>query len=330
MAQWLLLDSIAVEFSRFIAYMPISRKFHFLINPVSGGGQGKIVFDFLPEIMRSMAFKEDEWKSEFSVYECFEEQVKEALENSECVIAVGGDGTATAVFNVLLRHEGLRKVKIGLIPLGTGNDLARVLNLYDALVSRGLLYIVRKLVAAESKDFDLWKINGKYAMANYFSAGIDARIAHEFNQDRAEGKIAGNSVLKNKLHYVKRFFADRNYRLESGELHITNSLGEKKSYSLVNNRTIIVGNIPSFAGGSNPFGNSDMADGFLEVLKVKSIKDFLKALSIGAGSSVAKAKKVEIDLKSDEFIQIDGEDLSGKLNMPISIEFGSRVQMLHL
>jgi len=306
-------------------------KFHFLINPISGGGQGKIVFDFLPEIMRSMAFEEQEWKSEFSIYEHFEEQVKEALENSECVIAVGGDGTATAVFDVLMQHEELRNVKIGLIPLGTGNDLARVLNLYEALVSRGLLYIVRKLVVAETRNLDLWKINGKFAMANYFSAGIDARIAHDFNHDRATGKIAGNSVLKNKLHYVKRFFADKDYRLDSGELNVTDFSGEKQSYTLANNRTVIVGNIPSFAGGSNPFGKSDMADGLLEVLNIKSIRSFLKALSIiGPGSSVIKAKKIEINLKNDEFVQIDGEDFSGKLAMPINIEFGGRVQMLHL
>ncbi|MCL2208052.1 MAG: hypothetical protein FWB90_08185 [Fibromonadales bacterium] len=307
------------------------RKFHFLINPISGGGQGRLVFDFLPEIMRSMAFDEHEWKCEFSIYEYFDEQVKEALENSECVIAVGGDGTATAVFDVLLQHEELRNVKIGLIPLGTGNDLARVLNLYEALVSRGLLYLVRKLVTAQTRSFDLWKINGKFAMANYFSAGIDARIAHDFNCDRAAGRIAGNSVFKNKLHYVKRFFADKDYRLEAGELQVTYESGEKKNFALVNNRTVIVGNIPSFAGGNNPFGKSDMADGLLEVLKVKSIRGFLKALSIiGPGTSVIKAKKIEINLKNDEFIQIDGEDFSGKLEMPISIEFGGKVQMLHL
>jgi len=306
------------------------KKFHFLINPISGGGQGKVVFDFLPEIMRSMNFKDDEWEREFSIFEQFEQQIKDALASSDCIIAVGGDGTATAVFSVLLRHAEFRHVKIGLIPLGTGNDLARVLNLYSALVDRGLLYIVRKLVVAEPRDFDLWKVNGNFAMANYFSAGVDARIAHDFNQDRAIGKISSNSVLKNKLHYIKRFFADKSYRLKTGELCITDKFGEKRRFSLENNCTVIVGNIPSFAGGSKPFGKSNMADGFLEVLRIKSIKGFLKAISIGAGSSAIKAKKIEIDLAKDEFIQLDGEDFKGKLKMPICIEFGCQVKMLHL
>ena len=310
--------------------MTIPKKFHFLINPVSGGGQGKVVFDFLPEIMRSMDFKEPEWEREFSVYEHFEEQVKNALENSERVIAVGGDGTATAVFSVLLQYAEFRHVEIGIIPLGTGNDLARVLNLYDALVDRGLLYIVRKLTAAKSRDFDLWKVNGKFAMANYFSAGIDARVAHDFNRDRKEGKIAGNSVIKNKLHYVKRFFADRNYRLKTGELRITDKSGEKKIIPLENSCSILVGNIPSYAGGNNPFGKSDIADGLCEVLRIKSIRCFIKAILIGSGRSAIKAKEIELDLAKDEFIQLDGEDLSGKLEMPIRIEFGGKVKMLHL
>ncbi|MCL2100318.1 MAG: hypothetical protein FWH22_01225 [Fibromonadales bacterium] len=310
--------------------MPILKKFHFLINPISGGGQGKVVFDFLPEIMRSMAFDETEWKREFSIYERFEEQIKEALASSECLIAAGGDGTATAVFNVLLKHEEFKNAKIGLIPLGTGNDLGRVLNLYSALVGRGLLYTVRKLVTAKSRKLDLWKINGKFAMANYFSAGIDARIAYDFNHDRAEGKIAGNSVAINKLHYVKKFFADKGYRLKTGELRITSKNGETKSYSLENNCTVIIGNIPSFAGGSNPFGKSDMADGLLEVLRIKSIKNFLIAISLGLSRYVKKAQEIEIHLNKDEFVQIDGEDFKGKLEMPIRIEFARKIEMLCL
>jgi len=301
-----------------------------LINPISGGGQGKEVFDFLPEIMRSMDFKEDEWKREFTAIDSFEEQIKGALAGSECLIAVGGDGTMTAVFSVLLQHEEFRNIKIGLIPLGTGNDLARVLNLYSALVDRGLLFLVRKLVVAKSREFDLWQVNGKFAMANYFSAGIDAHIAHDFNIDRAEGRIAGNSVLKNKLHYVRRFFADKDYRLKSGELCVTDAFGKKKVFLLQNNRTIIIGNIPSFAGGSNPFGKSNMADGLLEVLRIKSIPNFLKAITIGARRSVIKAKEIEIHLPKDEFIQIDGEDFKDKLEIPIFIKFGRKVNMLHL
>ena len=58
-------------------------KFFFLINPVSGGGQGKVIHKFLPEIMESMNFKADEWKSEFTRKESMEEQIREALSSTE-------------------------------------------------------------------------------------------------------------------------------------------------------------------------------------------------------------------------------------------------------
>lgn len=38
-------------------------KYHFLINPISGGGEGKNVFQFLPEIMDSLGFARATWKA---------------------------------------------------------------------------------------------------------------------------------------------------------------------------------------------------------------------------------------------------------------------------
>ena len=110
-------------------------KFFFLINPVSGGGQGKVIHKFLPEIMESMDFKSDEWKAEFTRKEGMDEQILNALASTETLVAVGGDGTVSSVFSIMLASEYASKVQIGLIPLGTGNDLARVLGLYKPLQS---------------------------------------------------------------------------------------------------------------------------------------------------------------------------------------------------
>ena len=64
-------------------------KFFFLINPVSGGGQGKVIHKFLPEIMESMDFKADEWKAEFTRKEGMEEQILTALSSTENDAHVG-------------------------------------------------------------------------------------------------------------------------------------------------------------------------------------------------------------------------------------------------
>ena len=316
-------------------------KFHFLINPISGGGQGKEIQKYLPEIMASEDYKEDEWKSEFTQAEGMKEQIQQALESTETLVAVGGVGTVSAVLSTMLLGGFSQKVKIGLIPLGTGNDLARVLNLYKPYVDRGLLFLVRRLVRAAARPFDIWKVNGQFALANYFSAGIDARIAHDFNLDRATGAISSSSVVANKLHYVKRFFADRDYMLKKGTLVYSNAFGERISQDLSEHRTIIVGNIPSFASGANPFFRSNMADGLLEVVDVPNMHNFLMAIAIGNIPLIGfiykkyflksrKVRSLELHLEPDEFLQLDGEDLSGKVGGRVTIEYAAQVNMLAL
>ena len=316
-------------------------KFFFLINPISGGGQGKVIYKFLPEIMESMNHKDSEWKAEFTDKDRMEEQMREALASTETLIAVGGDGTVSAVLSTMLLSDSANKVKIGLIPLGTGNDLARVLHLYKPFVDRGLLFLVRRLLLARARPFDLWQVNGKLAMATYFSGGIDARIAHDFNQDRATGVISSNSVFLNKLHYVRRFFADRSYHLKKTTLQYVNDRGEAGKVDISGNRTVIIGNIPSYASGSNPFLDSDMADGLLDLVIVPNMFNFLSSIAIGTVPVIGylfkkfflksiKVQSIHIDLDPQEFLQLDGEDLSGKLGDHVDIRYASQVQMLTL
>lgn len=316
-------------------------KFFFLINPVSGGGQGKKIHGFLPEIMQSMGFSEEEWHSEFTIKDSIKEQIAKAISSTETLIAVGGDGTVSAVFSNMIQHKDRSRVRIGLIPLGTGNDLARVLGLYKPYLEKGLLYLLRRLLLASSKPFDIWQVNGSLAFANYFSAGIDARIAHDFNLDRKEGKISSNSVLANKVHYVKRFFSDRNYFLQSGKLLYYKQNGSMEQIDLSGYRTVIVGNIPSFASGTNPFFRSNVSDGLLEIVCAPNLLSFLGAIAIGNIPLLGhfykkyflqsyKAASLELEVLPREFLQLDGEDLTGVIPEKISIQYGFQVQMLFL
>src|SRR5690554_1112786 len=127
--------------------------FFFLINPISGGGQGKFIYDFIPEIMSSMHFKENEWHAEFTQVEDLDNQIQKALDSTETLIAVGGDGTISHIFSKFLEANSSPKLKIGLVPLGTGNDLARVLNLYKNFLNKGLLFLFRYLESQWSIRF---------------------------------------------------------------------------------------------------------------------------------------------------------------------------------
>ena len=316
-------------------------KFSFLINPISGGGQGKSILKFVPEIMQSMGFENSEWKAELTDGKRLREQIREVAEKTETLIAVGGDGTMSTMLSVMLESGLAEQVRLGLIPLGTGNDLARVLNLYDTFVNKGLLFLVRRLVQAKHRPFDIWKVNGKFVLANYFSSGIDARIAHDFNADRASGKVSSTSGSANKLHYVRRFFADRRHCLGNAKLKFLTQDGIWQEEDVSGFRTVIVGNIPSFASGANPFDGGDMADGLLEVVPVPNMNSFFGALALGTVPLLGKiykrcflkthhAKEIILQTSEEEFHQLDGDDLTRRVGSEIHIEFGSRVQMLTL
>lgn len=311
------------------------RKFHFLINPISGGGEGKNVMKFLPEIMDSLGFARNDWQADFTTRLGQHEQALEVLQNTEKLIAVGGDGTVSTVLRALMDSGLFTEVQVGLIPLGTGNDLARVLHLYEAFANRGLLYLVRQIVQAHSRPFDLWRVNGELAMANYFSSGIDARIAHDFNHDRATGKIPGSSPLANKIHYLRRFIGDRAHLLGHLSLRFRDSRGQWHSKNLSRYRTVIIGNIPSFASGANPFLKSNMADGLLEIVPVLSLFRFVGGLAIG--EFFVKyflpnyhANEIILETAESEFMQLDGEDLTGKLGNRVHICYAGQAQMLAL
>jgi diacylglycerol kinase (ATP) len=47
----------------------------------------------------------------------------------ECVLAAGGDGTLNQVLNGLLNHPATKLPRLGVIPLGSGNDFARTCGL---------------------------------------------------------------------------------------------------------------------------------------------------------------------------------------------------------
>jgi diacylglycerol kinase family enzyme len=122
---------------------------------------------------------------------------------------------------------------------------------------------------------------------------------------------------------------------------VVNTPELNETVDLTGHTTVIVGNIPSFASGANPFFKSDMADGYLEVVCVPNMLNFLLAIAVGnipvigyfLKKNLLKSRKVRsltLELADDEYIQLDGEDLSGKVGNRVTIQFACQVHMLTL
>ncbi len=85
----------------------------------------------------------------------------------DCIIGAGGDGTIVRCAGIAME----RGVPLGIIPLGTFNELARTLNI--PLDVRGAVDVV---VRGSERSIDVGQVNGVYFL-NEASIGISSRIS---------------------------------------------------------------------------------------------------------------------------------------------------------
>jgi diacylglycerol kinase family enzyme len=313
----------------------------FLINPISGGGIGKRVFHQLPEIMASFGFAPGAWRAELTDAGRLEAQTDGLLEAARKVIAVGGDGTIGFVLS-RLRLRNLGQTEIGLIPLGTGNDLGRALGIFRIYNERGLLACVKRLLKAQCALFDLWDVNGKLTLASYVSLGMDAAVLHDFDSARKGGRIPKGSLF-NKLFYVKAFLARAGARISDHcTLVLETDAGEQR-VELAGALCCVVANINSYAAGARLFPAARFDDGLLEVAvfdrlwkysalagTTRLLPRFAKAM--GPRIRLYQARRVEILGGSGQFCQLDGEDITAYLaeSGKLSIRPSQQVRLLDL
>lgn len=95
----------------------------------------------------------------------------------DLVVAAGGDGTISEVVNGLVLGDRAH-ARLGVIPIGTGNDLAWSLG-----ISRDLPTAVARLFTGRSKLLDLGRVeddHGRYHIFdNNLGIGFDARVVIE-------------------------------------------------------------------------------------------------------------------------------------------------------
>ena len=230
-------------------------------------------------------------------------QAKEALaQGADIVIAAGGDGTVRCVAEVLSGGD----IPMGLLPLGTGNLLARNLGMdvtdYDGAMAGTLIGTERKIDVVRARRSDPDKEQLFLVMAG---VGYDATIMADTNEE-----------LKHKVGWLA--YVDAGIRNLPGKpVKATIVIdGRKAVHRGV--RSVMVGNCGKVQGGLEIFPEAKVDDGLLDVAVLAPHHGKLGWLSVlagmigkGRGKDTAveyfQGKTVEITLEHNDDYQLDGD-----------------------
>lgn len=97
--------------------------------------------------------------------------VQAAADGCELVVAGGGDGTLNEVINGLSSAGALDRTRLGLVPLGTGNDFAAALG-----IPADLDGAIEVLLAGRTQAVDLGSLNGR-VFVNISGGGYIAEVS---------------------------------------------------------------------------------------------------------------------------------------------------------
>jgi YegS/Rv2252/BmrU family lipid kinase len=284
-----------------------SSKVLFVINPNSGRRKKIDISEIIKkEVDPSVNFKIIYWESsEQDIVKIIKELIEK--ENFDFVFAVGGDGTVNKVASALIN----KNVVLGIIPIGSGNGLARHLKI--PLDIKKSLYLLNK---AKYIEIDTCYINNKpYFITS--GVGFDAHI----------GKLFANSKSRGFYSYLKITISEL-FKYKSQQYHLT--IDDKE----INIKAFLI----TFAN-ANQYGNNviiapnaDIQDGIIEVTVIKPFNIFqaiaiafrLFNHSINKSSAVEtfKGKKIKLIRTGNLSVHYDGEP--DKLSEMLTIDNQTR------
>uniref|UniRef100_A0A8C1Y100 Diacylglycerol kinase n=1 Tax=Cyprinus carpio TaxID=7962 RepID=A0A8C1Y100_CYPCA len=286
------------------------------VNPKSGGNQGM-------KIIRTFMW----YLNPRQVFDLTQGGPREGLEmyskvHNLRILVCGGDGTVGWILSVLDELQLNPQPAVAVLPLGTGNDLARTLNWGGGYTDEPVSKILSHVEDGNMVQLDRWNLSVEPNLEaseeerddhqtdklpinvfnNYFSLGFDARVTLEFHESREAKPERFNSRLRNKMFYAGTAFSD----------FLTGSSKDLSKHIRV---VVFECQIYLYCAGTMPWGNpsehNDFGpqkhdDGLIEVIGFTMTS--LATLQVGGhGERLHQCQEVTLTTFKPIPVQVDGE-----------------------
>lgn len=174
------------------------RNLYLLGNPVSGRGRGALALAKTEALLQARGLAVTVLRTAGPA-DAIRLARQAAEEGAELLLVSGGDGTIRDAVEGLLSVPGAPSTTtVGILPSGTGNDLARTLG-----IPRDLARAVTIALDGIDRELDVWRWNDT-PFLNIAGVGLDAAIAGAVNRKfrTLRGPLA---YLAGVLHTLPRF-----------------------------------------------------------------------------------------------------------------------------
>lgn len=223
----------------------MAREIALLTNPSAGKGAGSRTAAIALPRLREAGFRVQELQGRDGI-EALDMARVAVASGVESLVVVGGDGMVHMAAQALAGTG----VNLGIIPAGTGNDVARYLDIprKDPQAATDVV------VGSHVRTIDLARSGGTY-FVTVLAAGFDSLVNERANRMHwPRGQMRYNLATLAEL----RVFEPLHYTLElDGDVRRLDAM------------LVAVGNGPSFGGGLRITHGAEIDDGMLDVVIIK-------------------------------------------------------------